>query len=421
MLAVPPALAVAAAWSWRLLVVGAVVYLVVTFLAGIPVVSVPLFLALLLTALLYRPAALLRRVMPAWLAALTVLVLGVVVIGAIGWFVTIQIQHNAATLAQQGEQVYNQVERLIRKLPGAGANASTGTFSQIKDWVSKHSSTLLSGALSVGVVVVELVTGLILTVFITLFFLMDGEREWAWLVRLLPRRARPVVNGAGHRAFAVLSGWISGTAIIALIHAVVIGLALWLLGAPLVIVLAVLVFIGSFIPIVGAFVFGGLSVLVTLLTVGIWPAVILLGVLLLENLLESHVYQPLIMGHTVGLHPIVVLIALVVGGVLGGIVGAIAAIPIAAAASAAVKYATGVEDINGRPVTPQDRMAPEPPPEVIPRHHRAPPALDDRRTGHPRHPPERHGSRLGGRTRHPPAGVDPADRPSRPRFGRSGR
>jgi len=137
--------------------------------------------------------------------------------------------------------------------------------------------------------------------------------------------------------------------------------AMWLLGTPLVLALALLVFFGSFIPVVGAFVFGGLAVVVTLLTVGLWPAVILLAVLVVEDLLEGHLYQPLIVGRTVKLHPVVILIALTAGSVLAGITGAIISIPLAAAVSAAVKYVTGVEDIHGNAVPDARRQVPEAP------------------------------------------------------------
>ena len=163
----------------------------------------------------------------------------------------------------------------------------------------------------------------------------------------------------------MLSGWITGTAVIATIHAVVIGLTLWLLGTPLVAVLAVLVFIGSFIPIVGAFVFGGFACLVTLVTVGLRGALILLGVLIIEDLLEGHVYQPLIMGRTVKLHPVAILLAIAAGSVLDGVVGAIVAIPLAGSISAAVKYLRGIEDVHGNPLSDVDRMEPEPPPLAL--------------------------------------------------------
>ena len=357
---VPPALALAAAWGWRILIVGAVLYLVVTFLAGIPVVSVPIFLALLFAALLHRPAGFLRRFLPSWLAALLVLLGAVVVIGGILGFVVYRIQGRAGSLLAQVQQVLDQVRVVVLRLPGVGGG-SAGLVDKIQTWVESHSATLLSVAVSAGRTIAELVTGLLLTLFLTLFFLTDGERQWGWVVRLLPSRARPVVNGAGRRAFSVLSGWISGTAIIAVIHAVIIGGTMWLLGTPLALALALLVFFGSFIPIVGAFVFGGLAVIVTLLTVGWWPAVILLAVLVAEDLLEAHVYQPLIMGRTVRLHPVVVLIALTVGGTLAGIIGALAAIPVAAAVSAGAKYITGVEDIHGNAVPDARHQVPEAP------------------------------------------------------------
>lgn len=342
-------MALAAAWGWRMLLVGVVLYLVVTFLVGIPVVSVPIFLALLFAALLHRPVGFLRRFLPDWLAALLVLLGAVVVIGGIIGFVAFRIGGNADSLFNQVQQVFDGVRALAQRLPGGGGG-SADLVDKMQKWVESNYSNLLSVALSAGRFIVELITGLVLTLFLTLFFLTDGERQWGWVVRLLPSRARPVVNGAGQRAFSVLSGWIGGTAIIAVIHAVVIGVAMWLLGTPLVLAMALLVFFGSFIPIVGAFVFGGLAVMVTLLTVGLWPAVILLAVLVVEDLLEGHLYQPLIMGRTVGLHPVVIVLALTVGTVLAGIMGAFASIPVAAAVSAAVKYVTGVEDIHGNAV-----------------------------------------------------------------------
>lgn len=355
---VPPGLTLAAAWAWRMLIVGVVLYLIVTFLAGIPVVTVPIFLALLFTALLHRPVGVLRRFLPDWLAALLVSLGAVVVIGGVIGFVVVRIEGRAGSLVMQIQQVFDQVRAQVQRLPGSGGD-SVDLVNKAQTWVESHTSSLLSVALSVGRSIVELIVGLVLTLFLTLFFLTDGEKQWGWVVRLLPTRARPVVNGAGQRAFSVLAGWIGGTAIIALIHAVIIGATMWVLGTPLALALTLLVFFGSFIPIVGAFVFGGLAVLVTWVSVGLWPAVILLAVLVVEDLLEGHVYQPLIMGRTVKLHPVIILIALTAGSVLAGIIGAIISIPIAAATSAAVKYVKGVEDIHGDPVPGSRHEVPE--------------------------------------------------------------
>jgi putative heme transporter len=361
---VPAVLALAAAWSWRLLVVGAAVWFTTTYLAGLTELVVPVVLSLLLTALLHRPAELLRRRLPRWAAGLLTLLAALAVAAGVVWLVQWRVRGQAAGLVSQAEGILTSLQQRVSALPGIGGGSGS-VVQQLTGWVRAHSSTLVSGVFTAGTVVVEVVTGIVLTLFLTLFLLIDGDRIWAWTVRLLPTAARPAVNGAGHRAWHVLSGWIVGTAIISLIHGVVIGAALWLLGTPLVLVLAVLVFIGSFIPIVGAFVFGGFACLVTLVTVGLRGALILLAVLIVENLLEGHVYQPLIMGRSVKLHPIAVVLAVAAGGFLDGIVGAIIAIPLAGSISAAVKYLRGIEDLHGNPLRAEDRMAPEPPPLAL--------------------------------------------------------
>jgi predicted PurR-regulated permease PerM len=360
---VPPALALAAAWSWRLLVVGAAVWFAVTFVAHLAVVWVPIVLSLLLAALLKRPTLWLRRRLPRSAAGLLVVVGALLVIAGVGYLISMRVAGQSQQLVTQAQDVLARLQNRIGSLPGIGAGGGS-VVSKLSSYVQSHSGTILSGAFTAGTYAVEFVTGLVLTFFLTLFLLIDGDRMWAWLVRLLPRRAQPGTNGAGYAAFRVLSGWITGTAIIALIHGVVIGVTLWLLGTPLVVVLAFLVFIGSFIPIVGAFVFGGFAVLVTLVTQGLPAGVILLAVLVVENLLEGHVYQPLIMGRTVRLHPVAILLGLAVGGLLAGIMGAIIAIPLIGALHAAVKYLAGIEDIDGNPLRDEDRMEPEPPPVV---------------------------------------------------------
>jgi putative heme transporter len=357
---VPAGVALTAAWSWRLLVIGAVVWSTVRLLSQLSLVVVPLVLALLLTALLHGPALLLRRFLPRALAGLVVLLAALLAAAGVGWFVTIRIQGQASSLASQAQTVLAQMRDRVAGLPGVGGSSGT-LIDRVNAWVQAHGSTVLTGAFTAGHVLVELVTGVVLTVFLTLFLLIDGDGVWAWLVRLLPDRAQPPVNGAGHRGWRVLSGWITGTAIISLIHAVVIGTAMQLLGTPLVLVLTTLVFIGSFIPIVGAFLFGGLSVFTTLLTVGLRPALILFAVLIAENLLEGHLYQPLIMGRSVRLHPIAIVLAIAAGGVLDGIIGAIIAIPLAGSVSAATKYLRGLEDLHGNPLHDEERTAPAPP------------------------------------------------------------
>jgi predicted PurR-regulated permease PerM len=321
-------------------------------------------LSLLLAALLHRVAERLRRWLPRSLAGLVTLLAALAVLGGALWLVQWRVRGQIGTLTAQAEGILAQLRDRVSGLPGIGSS-SGNVVDRISSWVQSHGSTLVNGVFTAGTVAIEVVTGVVLTLFLTLFLLIDGDRIWTWSVHLLPARARPAVNGAGHRAWHVLSGWIIGTALIALIHGVVIGAALALLGTPLVVVLAFLVFIGSFIPIVGAFLFGGFACLVTLVTVGLQPALVLLVVLIVENLLEGHVYQPLIMGRSVNLHPIAVVLVVALGGYLDGVVGAIIAIPIAGSLNAAVKYLRGIEDIQGNPLLAEDRSAPEPPPVAL--------------------------------------------------------
>lgn len=226
---------------------------------------------------------------------------------------------------------------------------------------------MISGVVSFGTVLGELLTGLIVTLFVTFYFLQEGDRIWSRVVRLFPQNVQPSIRGAGYRSWHVVSGWVVGTALIALFHGVIVGLTLFFLGVPLAVALAVLVFIGSFIPIIGSFVFGGLAVLVTLVSQGLVPALVVLAVLLIDTQIEAHLLQPFIAGRAVQLHPVAIVLALTAGGLIGGIAGAIIIIPIVAAIHAAVKYLTGVEDLHGNPRrVDADRMAPEPPPEYAP-------------------------------------------------------
>jgi predicted PurR-regulated permease PerM len=184
----------------------------------------------------------------------------------------------------------------------------------------------------------------VLTVFITFFLLKDGERIWAWLVSALRPQPRRRARNAGLAAWAALGNYVRGTSIVAAIHAVSIGVALWILGVPLLVPLIILVFVAAFVPLVGILVAGALAILVTLGTRGWLAAVILLVVFLLENQIESHLLQPLVVGRIVRLHPLAIILVLAVGGIVAGIPGAIVAVPAAAAISYAWPYLRGAKE-----------------------------------------------------------------------------
>lgn len=366
---VSPGLVIVSAWCWRILLVTATVLGLILLLERFYLPVLPLVFALLLAALLHPVLALMRRLhLPRALATWATLLLAALVLGGIGWFVWQRAASTYPQLIGQVDGLSKQVQDLLSKLPGANNVQLDQLQQDAISWVRKHTSSLASGVITVGTIIGELVTGLVVLIFVTFYFLQEGDRIWSWLVRLCPKPVQPSVRGAGYRAWHVLSGWVVGTAIIALFHGIVIGLFVYFLGVPLAIPLAVLVFIGSFIPIVGAVLFGGLAVLVALLTQGLVPALILVAVLLVENQIEAHLLQPFIVGKAVSLHPVAIVLALTAGGLVAGIVGAVLVIPAVASLNAAWKYLTGIEDLDGNPRGdgPADRMTPEPPHRYAP-------------------------------------------------------
>ncbi|MEU2349135.1 AI-2E family transporter [Modestobacter sp. NPDC049651] len=358
---VPGWLAAGAAWGWRLLVVGAVGWFVVRFLSGLTVVTVPVALSILLTALLLRPTAVLRRHVPRAVAGPVVLVTLVVLVGGVGALMGWQVAGQRERLVAEAGDVLDDVGGRLAGLPGVGER-STDLVDRAGEWLQTHDDAVLSGALTAGSLAAKVFGGFVLTLFLTMFLLIDGDRVWSWFVRLLPRHTQPAANGAGHRAFQVLAGWIVGTALIGVVHAVTLGVTLWLVGTPLVLPLAVLALLGGFVPVVGEVVFGALAAAVTLASAGVGPLLVLIGVLVASNIWEPYLLQPLIMRRTVRLHPVAVLLGIAVGGTLAGVPGALIAIPLSAAVHAAVKYLTGIEDIGGNPLRDEDRMAAEAPP-----------------------------------------------------------
>ncbi len=359
---------VAASWSWRLLIVAVTFLALVLVFERLYLVVLPVAFALLLTALLHPLVALLRRWhFPRALATWGAVLVALVVLGAIGWFVEEQATSNYSQIVGEVNTVVTELRGYLDRLPWVNSGDLQQLQQQAISALQSHSGEVASGVLRAGTVAGEFITGFIVMLFVTFFFLEEGDRLWSWIVRLFPRDVQGSVRGAGYRAWHVLSGWVVGTAIIAAFHGIVIGIVMYLLGVPLAVPLAVLVFIGSFIPIVGALLFGGLAVLVTLLSVGPVPALILLAVLIVENQIEAHLLQPFVVGRAVKLHPVVIILVLTGGGLIGGLVGAILAVPVVASLHAAVKYLTGIEDVHGQPREADvDRMAPEPPPEYAP-------------------------------------------------------
>ncbi|MEV7092882.1 AI-2E family transporter [Amycolatopsis sp. NPDC051045] len=336
---IPRGLRISAALAWRLIVVAAALYVVGWVIGRLSVVVIPLGIALLISALLAPAVQKLVAVrFPRGLATAIVLIAGLAVLGGLLTFVVTQFSSGLPQLQKQLNESLNQIKDWLINGPAHLRQEQLQEFiNQVFGFLQNNQAWLTDTALTTAGTVGEIVTGFLLTLFITIFFLSGGGGIWSFLVRVAPGRVRNRVDVAGRRGFASLVSYVRATAAVAVVDAVGIGVGLWIVGVPLVIPLATLVFLGAFIPIIGAVLTGGVAVLIALVTNGFIGAVIVLAIVIGVMQLESHVLQPLLLGRAVKLHPLSVVLAITVGLVVGGIAGALMAVPILAVLNAGIR------------------------------------------------------------------------------------
>ncbi|RFS45322.1 AI-2E family transporter [Micromonospora craniellae] len=336
---VPHALRIAAGWSWRLIVVGVVFWALVKVVSTISIVIIPLAVALLLSALL-APAVgwLLRIRLPRSLATAVVLVAGLAAVIGTLTLVVNEFIKGVPELAAKSTQGLQQIQDWLKTGPlHLSDNDLDRYIEEIQQFVNNNNERFTSGALSTAATLAEVLTGTVLVLFAAFFFLRDGNIIWRFLVRLLPVAARWKVDDAGRASWATLGAYVRATVLVAFIDAVGIGIFLVIFDIPFAFPLAALVFLGAFIPIVGATLSGGVAVLVALVDSGPVTALIILGVVIGVQQVEGHILQPLIMGRAVAIHPLAVIIGLAAGVVLAGITGALVAVPLIAVLNTAVR------------------------------------------------------------------------------------
>ena len=339
--AVPRPLAALSALAWRFLVVVAAAYVVVWLLVKIRLVVIPVIIALLISTLLVPLAARLRqrgvpRLVAAWAVILASLLLLTGVIAVLAPQVSDQI-------GELGQSVRRGFEQVLAWLVDGPLNLTRAQLDRYVDRaidrLRANSSTLTSGVVAGAVAAVEIVTGLLLTIVLVFFFVKDGDNMFAWITKQFRGHNRHHVHAIGERAWNALSAYVRGTAIIALVDAVLIGIALVIVGVPLVIPLMVLTFFGAFFPLVGAVVAGAVAALVALVSTGPLDALLVAGAVTIIQQVEGDVLQPVVLGRAVKLHPVVILLALTAGAVVAGIAGAFLAVPVAAVATTVGNYA----------------------------------------------------------------------------------
>ncbi|OKH64813.1 AI-2E family transporter [Mycolicibacterium goodii] len=337
--AVSPLVRKAAAWSWRLLLIGGAIVALLWLIKRLEILFVPVALATMVAALLLPAVDFMdRRGAPRGSAVALVLLGGIAVVGGILTFVVSQFIEGAPDL----------VEQMTRSIDGVRNWLIDGPLHLSKEQIDQAGNTAIealqrnqekvtTGALSTAGTLTELVTGALLTLFTLIFLLQGGRNIFAFVTKAFPENVRERVRDAGRAGFHSLIGYVRATFLVALVDAIGIGTGLAIMGIPLALPLASLVFLGAFVPLVGAVVAGFLAVVVALLAKGFIYALITLGLIIAVQQLEGHVLQPLVMGRAVSIHPLAVVLAIAGGGVLAGIVGALLAVPAVAFLNSAAR------------------------------------------------------------------------------------
>ncbi|MGA5700764.1 AI-2E family transporter [Peterkaempfera bronchialis] len=338
--AVPWGLRVAAESTWRLLLLGAALYVLFRVITTLRLVALAFIAAVLITALLQPTVSWLRRHgLPRSLAAAVTFLSGLVGIGLVVWFVVWQVSTNLESVTSRVQEGVEQLRDWLVKGPLHLTDKQISDFAkQISKAIGTNSDAITSAGFTGVTIAVELLTGVVLAAFCTFFLLYDGERIWQWTLRGLPRHSRYAMAGAGPRAWATLTSYVRGTVLVAFIDSVCIGIGLQLLDVPLAVPLAVIIFLGAFVPLVGALITGTIAVLIAIVTQGVFTAAMVLVVLVAVQQIEGHLLQPLILGRAVRVHPLAVVLAVAAGSILAGIGGAVVAVPLVAVTNTVVGY-----------------------------------------------------------------------------------
>ncbi|EJZ07050.1 transmembrane protein [Mycolicibacterium vaccae ATCC 25954] len=319
----------AAAWSWRLLLIFGAVVALLWLVLRLEILFVPVALATILAALLMPVVDFLdRRGAPRGGAVALVLLSGFALFGGLLAFVVNQFIEGAPELVTQ---VSTSIEGLGRWLTDGPLGVSPTQINQARDAaieaLRSNQEKVTSGALSTAGTLTEIVTGALLVLFTLIFLLHGGRNIFAFVTQVFPADVRGRVRDAGRAGFRSLIGYVRATFLVALVDATGIGVGLAVMGIPLALPLASLVFLGAFIPLVGAVITGFLAVIVALIAKGWIYGLITLGLIIAVQQLEGHVLQPLVMGRAVAIHPLAIVLVIAGGGVLAGIVGALLAVP----------------------------------------------------------------------------------------------
>lgn len=321
----------------QVLIVLALATVVVLGAIQLKLVVIPVVIALILAAAVSPVTRfMIRHRVPAALATAIAMVVGLGILLVVVALVSLAVANQWTTLVKAASSGVDQLQKFVQSggLPVDSAQIDKARDAAVKYLTSSSfGSSALAGLSAVG----SIATGLFLVIVVLFFFLKDGPMIWQFLIRPLPVAQRVRAARIGQRSVGVLGAYVRGTAGVALVDTVFIGAGLLILRVPLAVPLSVVVFVTAFIPIVGATAAGVIAALVALVTNGPVVAIIVVAIVIVVNQLEGNLLQPVIMGRSLSLHPLVILLALTAGTIVGGIIGAVLAVPLTSVAWTAIK------------------------------------------------------------------------------------
>jgi predicted PurR-regulated permease PerM len=343
---VPIGVEVATQWAWRILVIAGAGFVGIWLLRYFSEITVPVAIAVLGTALTVNVVDWLQSRGIPRLAATFIVVIAMLtaffgMLALVGQQLSTQVTELRSNVVDGISQVQDWAKTGPLKLSDAQIQS---WIDNAKESIQSSDTSVISRVSEVGTTLTHLFAGFFIALFSVFFFLYEGQRIWSWVVALFPRAARGRINSSGHTAWASLTAFVRATVIVALTDAIGIAFGAWVLGVPLTFAIGVLVFLGAFIPIIGALLSGMVAVLVALVAQGPWTALAMLIVVIVIQQIESHVLQPFLMGRLVAVHPLAIIMAIAAGVTVAGVVGALIAVPLAACLNGVVRHLVTVAE-----------------------------------------------------------------------------
>lgn len=341
-------------WIFAALLFSAFIFLLSWLVGHFRVLVVPLLVALLLAALLNPVFSAFcgKLKAPRWLSLIFTLITLFACVSVLIWLIFIAFKTGTVLTLTDIQDRYKNFLDTLQDLPiKVDKELLDSWFSQAIDWLKHNTSTLLESALKVTSSAASVGAGALLTIFVLIFYLLDGKRIWGFLIGFLPFKERELINRAGELAWVSVGHYVRVQVFVAFIDAFGVFLAALFLQVPYPIALGIIVFLAAFIPFIGAIVSGAIAVLVALVVNGIWNAIFMLLAVLAVMLIEAYVLQPLIMGKAVNIHPLAVVLAVSAGGMVAGIPGAIFAVPFVATINVMLRYILSHKKQNSNAAT----------------------------------------------------------------------